>query len=151
MEQPIHEDVLYDRFRLCYGLDGTSKYQKQLFQKVLLSAVRAKKLVQKNAFIQISSSDFYATPRYPALGELPRRIEHISLDEISALLKQITTHVYGISTSALIKEASSLLGYQNASSTRKERIETALNEMVKQRIVRLSGDSVVPVLSRTSD
>lgn len=150
-EQPIHEDILYDRFRLCYGLDGTSKYQKQLFQRLLMSAIQTKKLVQKNAFIQLPTNNFHVIPRYPASGETPRRIEHISLEEIKELLKQITTHVYGVSTSALIKEAATLLGYQNASSTRKERIEAALNEMVKQGIVRLSGDSVVPATTRSGE
>ncbi len=147
LEQPIHEDILYDRFRLCYGLDGTSKYQKQLFQKILLTAIRAENLSRKNSFIQITSNDYQPTPRYPSPGELPRKIEYISIEEISALLKEITTHVYGISTSALIKETSSLLGYPNASSTRKERIEIALNELLKQGIIRLSGESVVPVIN----
>jgi hypothetical protein len=144
LEQPIHKDELYDRYRLCYGLDGTSKYQRQQFNRVLLSAVNGKKLIEENYFIQLPQFDHEITPRSPQNGESPRRIERISLDEISALLIQVANHVYGISLSALIREVSALFGYPNASTARKERIEKALNELIKLGLVQLSGDSVVP-------
>lgn len=144
VEQPIHPALLYDRFRMCYGLDGTSSYQKRIFDQILSNALRSNIVIEKEKFIFGNPSIGEVVPRRPKKGGSPRRIEQISLDEIAALLIQVIKHVYGISRNELIKETSSLLGYPNASVTRKERIELALNSLIKQKIVRVNGESVIP-------
>jgi very-short-patch-repair endonuclease/DNA polymerase III delta prime subunit len=143
LEQPIHKDVLFERWSAGYFTNEVSKYRmKKLFILAADRAVSLKRVKQEDDFFRLPNSSAAIIPRTPAVGQTPRKIEQLALEEIAALACQIMTLVYGISRFALARKTCELLGYKALSGERQVRINATIDWMIKQGKAIIKGESV---------
>jgi hypothetical protein len=144
-EQPIHIRLLYERLNNCFGLSGSSPFQEKIFKEHLSTALKSGLVQQVGSFIYLPGRLPEITPRLPAPGQAPRRIEHLPDEEIAALAVQIVDEVYGIQASALVKELNDLFGFPNVSPTRKNRFNAIIISLENEKkIIRRDESLFIP-------
>ena len=84
------------------------------------------------------------TPRTKGDGQKPRVIEHISLEEIGALVVQILHYAYGIEQDALSRRVIRLLGFARSTPSRMTRVELAIELLLAKGMARSRGESILP-------
>jgi hypothetical protein len=145
IEQPIHQDLLLERWETYFDSGGLSKNKRRiLFSQSLNKAIQSKMVVLRDNFIELPELKEKIIPRIPPVGQSPRNIEHIALIEIAALSRQILIYVNGISRIALARKTCQILGFQAFTEYRHTRIDAAVDWMVEQGMAILSDDSVLP-------
>ncbi len=133
IEQPIHQNLLLERWETYFDLAGLSKNKRRiLFSEHLTKAIQSKMVVLRDDFIELPEREEEIIPRIPPAGQSPRNIEHIALIEIAALSRQILIHVDGISKIALARKTCQILGFQAFTEYRHTRIDAAIDWMVEQ-------------------
>jgi very-short-patch-repair endonuclease len=144
-EQPVHEEVVYERWKECFIPDGsTENRKKKLFAHIMEQLMAQNRVRKQDGFLWLPGQSGQIVPRFPPDGQTPRKVEHIALEEIAALAQQVMTHVYGISRSTLARKTSELLGYRILNAGRQERIDAAIEWMVGQGLAVVNGEAVLP-------
>jgi hypothetical protein len=152
IEQPIHQDLLHERWETYSDSGGLSKNKRRiLFSQSLNQAIQSKMVVLRDDFIELPERKEEIIPRIPPVGQSPRNIEQIALIEIAALSRQILSHVHGINRKALVRKTCQILGFQAFTEYRHARIDAAVDWMVDQGMATLNGDSVLSYASLLKD
>jgi hypothetical protein len=143
-EQPIHRELLLERWAGCFASDVSEYRKKKAFAQYLERSISAQRVVLEDDFARLPGASGAIMPRLPGEAVPPRKIEHIARAEIAALAYQILSHVYGISRTALVRKTSELLGYKTLTPIRQERIDAAIGLLVERGNVTVNGDAVLP-------
>jgi hypothetical protein len=144
VEQPIHRELLLERWAGCFAADVSDYRKKKDFAQYLERSIGAQRVVMENDFVRLPNASGAIVPRLPAGAAPPRKIEHIAREELAALAYQILSQVYGISRLALVRKTSELLGYKTLTPIRQERIDAAIGSLVEQGSAMVNGDAVLP-------
>ena len=136
-EQPVSMNLLYRRMAYAFGVDKvTVKYRNAV--SVAISRELKTKTILDNAQFLWALPKRMPEPKVPLDAESVRKIDDISIEEISELMKIILTKAYGLEPNDLIAECSAVFGYER----RGARINTIMNNAIDK----LKNDKVIEIV-----
>lgn len=82
-------------------------------------------------------------PRIPRPGKPPRSIEEVAIEELMAMVETIVEKEFGIPRKSLINTTARILGYNRTGVKVEERINEAVDRLIRENRLTTYGDQVV--------
>jgi hypothetical protein len=98
-------------------------------------------MVQKDDFVSMHSRPL-SLPRIPKLGDEPRPVEEVAIEELAAAAQWLLKKEYGMPRENLIRSTARLMGYLRTGENVHERFNQAIDWLVKNKIASDDGNQV---------
>ncbi len=125
-ESPVHIDSVARRVAGRYQIERVGPNVRMIIDRAIKFGVSQGLFADKDEFLW---SDDKVFARVPGLGDEPRPIEEVSLEEIRAALEVIVEQEMGISRDSLLKTTARTFGYDRAGAKVEARISQAIDQL----------------------
>lgn len=143
LESPIHFQVLCSRVREIYDLQKAGTRIQEIIEGILESSDHRKFFHRRGDFIW-KSGDHKVKPRAPQPGEKPRPIEWIAIEELASATEWLLKVEFGMPRDSLIRETARIMGYERAGINVQDRINEAIDFLLREKKVSISGSQIKP-------
>ncbi len=141
-ESPVHPELLAQRIGDLYGFERIGNRVEEIVNKAIELAVREGKIARRDGFLWKDKSQTVSARRGGPGGE-PRNVEYVAREELAAAAEWVLGYEYGLPKDALIRETAEAMGYSRTGDNVRERIEKAIEWLLKQGKVTLYGDQII--------
>jgi len=139
LEAPIHTSVAVQRIADAYGFGRAGRVIRNRVFEAIDGAVATGEIKKRGDFLWRKDQD-EAEPRRPKVGETPRTINEIALEEIAAASECVLQQQISLPLDDLIRETARVLGYDRAGQLIQDRVRSAIEQSEnKQRICYHNG------------
>jgi len=142
LEAPIHFEALCSRVREVYKLQRAGAHVQEIVESVLKDRSYRDHFHRRRDFVW-KLDGRKIKPRAPKAGEKPRPVEWVAIEELAAAAEWLLKVEFGIPREALIKEAARVMGYERTGTNVEDRIDKAIEFLLKEDQVRESNGQIV--------
>lgn len=142
LESPIHFQALCIRVREIYDLQRAGARIQEIIQGILEAPDYRRFFLRREDFIW-KSVGHKVEPRATKPGEKPRPIEWVAIEELAAAAEWLLKAEFGMPRDSLIRETARLMGYERAGINVQDRINEAIDFLLREGKVSESGSQIV--------
>ena len=140
-EGPVHQDSILARSRDHYGLGRAGSRVRPPINQAIATGLRQNKLDRiERDFLVLADRVEATVPRRPKPGDQPRKIEHISIEELGEALIRTVQAMYGSERRDLVVETARQLAYTRAAYVISTRLNRAIDVLLNDGSLTLAGD-----------
>ncbi len=125
-EQPVSINLVYKRLAASFGIEKMTAKYKTSVVSAIRNELSGKVILDDRGFMW-STPKQIPLPKIPSDAESLRKIDDISIEEISELMKIVLSKAYGLDINDLISECSAVFGYER----RGAKINSIMNQSVE--------------------
>ena len=141
-EGPVHQDIVMERIRGCYGISRLGKVTREKIERGIQLARSSGAVQGDGSFVWHDDGQLSRQPR--RLED--RKIEHVHLSELQSLILAMARALFGTTRNGLITEVARHLGFRRNGSLISEAIDTNVQQLIENgqlveefNMVRLTG------------
>ena len=141
-EQPIHIENVYRRMQEPMGAVKMAAKYKNAIQMTLSQYLQKEVRMDDEEFLWTIPPE-PVVPRRTAGKETLRKAEHIALEEIMELMKQVLLSAIGLTEDDLIAETATILGYEHRGARINNRLQEAVKRMMRSKLLTVMDEKLV--------
>lgn len=141
-EQPVHIETVYRRMQTPMKAVKMAAKYKNAIQITLKQLLSGQIRTDSEGFLWTIPAG-KITPRRAANKETLRKAEHIALEEIMELMKEILQRAVGLTADDVIAETASALGYEHRGTRINNRLQEALDRLFLTNMVKMIEEKIV--------
>lgn len=153
IEAPVHVDVVTRRLMTAYGASRAGARVAARVKDAVDATAREYGWVQHNGFVlrsgQCNGNESIPVRNRSLLPAAERKIELIAPEEVRTALLKTVEVAFSISTTDLVAEVASALGFGRATANITGQIETQLSMLLSSEVLRKAEDGRVVAVEKT--
>ena len=127
-EGPVHQDVVIDRIRQCYGLSRVRGSTREHVERAIDTAGRDQRVQRDGPFIWLRDDQIVREPRIPVDGN----IEHYPPSAISLVVIRTANLMFGAASRDLLIESARALGFSRTGGRISEVIDSVIQSLLDE-------------------
>ena len=143
IESPVHVDEVAKRIANAVGVKKIGNRIRDTVKSAAGSAEHSKSIQVRDEFFYNTKQRQIRVRDRSKLPNTSRKLELIAPEEIQEAIKLIVSESYGIEQNDLAHETCRLFGFKRVTPEMKQRVKSAINEMIKRGDLIEKGESLV--------